>query len=156
MHRLHKALSWVVLLPLVPELGWVSNVIELQASTCDMRWLTCSRALHRLLLVSDQAKAYVQVPKSATHFVARIHFGTYAFSHKPLVSCLQGDSHTEAFRCIEMQEQREWLYGVDAYGIAAVAHCLLFGDYMAVEKATDAAGAVPLSVPVSVCCAARC
>ena len=54
-----------------------------------------------------------------------------------------------------MQEQREWLFGVDAYGIAAVAHCLLFGEYIAVEKTTDAAGEVVLFVPFSVWCAAR-
>ena len=53
-----------------------------------------------------------------------------------------------------MQEQREWLFGVDAYGIAAVAHCLLFGEYMAVEKTTDAAGEV-LSMPTSVWCACK-
>ena len=54
--------------------------------------------------------------------------------------CVQGDSMTEAFRCIEMQEQRPWTYGVDAYGICAVAHCMLFGDYMHVVKAVDPSG----------------
>ncbi|KAK9809232.1 hypothetical protein WJX72_011796 [[Myrmecia] bisecta] len=53
-----------------------------------------------------------------------------------------GDSMTDAFRCIEMQEKRPWTYGVDSYGICAIVHCMLFGEYMHVVKAIDSAGEV--------------
>ncbi|KAA6426177.1 MAG: checkpoint serine threonine- kinase BUB1-like, partial [Trebouxia sp. A1-2] len=46
----------------------------------------------------------------------------------------KGDSQTEAFRCIEMQEGRAWGWGVDAFGVCSTIHCLLFGEYMQVEK----------------------
>lgn len=52
----------------------------------------------------------------------------------------QGDSQTEAFRCIEMQEKRAWGFGIDAYGICGTVHCLLFGEYMQTEKTIDADG----------------
>ena len=45
-----------------------------------------------------------------------------------------GDSTTESFRCLEMREEQPWLWQADAYGAAGVIHCLLFGDYMEVEK----------------------
>jgi hypothetical protein len=45
---------------------------------------------------------------------------------------------------VEMMEGRPWLYQADAFGIAATVHCLLFGEYMKVLKATDSQG-VPLS-----------
>lgn len=54
---------------------------------------------------------------------------------------LQGDSGTDAFRCVEMREGSPWLYQADAYGACGVVHCLLFGDYMEVERVQDAAGA---------------
>lgn len=57
---------------------------------------------------------------------------------KPTV--LQGDSHTDAFRCIEMQEGRTWGWGIDAFGVCSTVHCLLFGDYMQVEKTINAQG----------------
>ena len=53
---------------------------------------------------------------------------------------LQGDSHTEAFRCIEMQEGRTWGWGIDAFGVCSTIHCLLFGDYMQVEKTISPEG----------------
>lgn len=56
------------------------------------------------------------------------------------ISCLQGDSHTEAFRCIEMQENRAWGWGIDAFGVCSTIHCLLFGDYMQLEKTINAEG----------------
>lgn len=52
----------------------------------------------------------------------------------------QGDSHTDAFRCIEMQEGRAWGWGIDAFGVCSTIHCLLFGDYMQVEKTINAEG----------------
>ena len=53
---------------------------------------------------------------------------------------LQGDSCTEAFRCIEMQEGRPWSWDVDAFGLCSSVHCLLFGDYMQVEKTISSEG----------------
>lgn len=53
---------------------------------------------------------------------------------------LQGDSQTEAFRCIEMQEGRAWGWGVDAFGVCSTIHCLLFGEYMQVEKTISPQG----------------
>ncbi|WFD19944.1 non-specific serine/threonine protein kinase [Malassezia caprae] len=32
--------------------------------------------------------------------------------------------------CIEMREMRPWTYQADYYGLASIAHCLLFGKYM--------------------------
>ena len=55
---------------------------------------------------------------------------------------LQGDSQTEAFRCIEMQEGRAWGWGVDAFGVCSTIHCLLFGEYMQVEKTISPEGMI--------------
>lgn len=51
---------------------------------------------------------------------------------------LCSDSDTDSFRCVEMRERRPWLWQADAYGVAAVVHCLLFGDYMEVERVAHA------------------
>lgn len=32
--------------------------------------------------------------------------------------------------CVEMREMRPWTYQADYYGLASIAHCLLFGKYM--------------------------
>lgn len=45
-----------------------------------------------------------------------------------------GDCHTDGFQCIEMRENRPWTFQIDTFGICATVHCLLFGDYMKVEK----------------------
>ena len=63
----------------------------------------------------------------------------------------QGDSQTDAFRCIEMQEKRPWGFGVDAYGICSTVHCLLFGEYMQVEKTISPAGVSDTSRDTHVC-----
>jgi checkpoint serine/threonine-protein kinase len=52
----------------------------------------------------------------------------------PPGSVMAGDCGTEAFRCVEMREGRPWLWQADAYGAAGVIHCLLFGEYMDVER----------------------
>ncbi len=52
----------------------------------------------------------------------------------------QGDSATDAFRCVEMREGSPWLWQADCYGACGVVHCLLFGDYMEVDRVMDAAG----------------
>ena len=39
-----------------------------------------------------------------------------------------------------MQEGRLWGWGIDAYGVCSTIHCLLFGDYMQVEKTINAEG----------------
>jgi len=50
---------------------------------------------------------------------------------------LKGDSETDAFRCVEMREMRPWLWQADTYSIACVLHCLIFGQYMEVERVID-------------------
>ncbi|PRW05791.1 mitotic checkpoint serine threonine- kinase BUB1 [Chlorella sorokiniana] len=55
----------------------------------------------------------------------------------PAGAMLQGDSGTDAFRCVEMREGRPWLWQADAYGAAATLHTLLFGQYMEVERVRD-------------------
>ncbi|XP_066390849.1 mitotic checkpoint serine/threonine-protein kinase BUB1-like isoform X2 [Miscanthus floridulus] len=45
-----------------------------------------------------------------------------------------GDCGTSGFRCIEMQEHRNWTYQVDTYGLCVVAHMMLHGTCMSVEK----------------------
>ena len=45
-----------------------------------------------------------------------------------------GDSATDSFRSVEMREGKPWMWQADAYGVAAVIHCLLFGEYMDVER----------------------
>lgn len=59
----------------------------------------------------------------------------------------QADSQTDAFRCREMAEGRPWRFQADAYALAGTLHCLLFGEYMIVERALDSAGAPPLAPP---------
>ena len=58
---------------------------------------------------------------------------------------MQGDSQTDAFRCREMAEGHVWRFQADAYALAGTLHCLLFGEYMAVERAMDSAGALLLA-----------
>jgi hypothetical protein len=58
----------------------------------------------------------------------------------PPGSVMCGDCGTEAFRCVEMREERPWLWQADAYGAAGVVHCLLFGEYMEVERVMNAEG----------------
>jgi checkpoint serine/threonine-protein kinase len=57
----------------------------------------------------------------------------------PPGSRLRGDCGTDAFRCVEMREGEEWVWQADAYGAAGVVHCLLFGEYMDVERVVEGA-----------------
>ncbi|KAL7647717.1 UNVERIFIED_CONTAM: hypothetical protein RMT77_001326 [Armadillidium vulgare] len=41
---------------------------------------------------------------------------------------------TSGFTCVEMKENRPWTYQTDLYGLAAIAHCLIWGSYMNVKK----------------------
>lgn len=36
--------------------------------------------------------------------------------------------------CVEMRENKPWTYQVDLYGVAGIAHALLFGRYMEVQQ----------------------
>ncbi|ONM57597.1 uncharacterized protein [Zea mays] len=51
-------------------------------------------------------------------------------------SCTEfhGDCGTSGFRCIEMQEHRNWTYQVDTYGLCVVVHMMLHGSGMNVKK----------------------
>lgn len=42
-----------------------------------------------------------------------------------------------------MRERQPWLWQADAYGTAATLHCLLFGQYMEVERVVPADGGKP-------------
>ncbi len=64
----------------------------------------------------------------------------------PPGSVMCGDCDTEAFRCVEMREERPWLWQADAYGAAGVIHCLLFGEYMEVERVMNAEGSTFLRI----------
>lgn len=52
----------------------------------------------------------------------------------PENSVLFGDSDTESFRCVEMRERTPWLWQGDAYAVACTIHCLIFGQYMEVDR----------------------
>ncbi|KAL9933671.1 hypothetical protein V8E36_007329 [Tilletia maclaganii] len=39
--------------------------------------------------------------------------------------------------CLQMREGKPWVYEVDYFGIAAVAHCLLFGKYIETKTVAD-------------------
>ncbi|GAB2262969.1 hypothetical protein Droror1_Dr00003966 [Drosera rotundifolia] len=54
----------------------------------------------------------------------------------------EGDCRTSSFSCIEMQEGKPWTYQVDTYGLCVVAHMMLHGSYMEVEKKVSADGNV--------------
>lgn len=41
---------------------------------------------------------------------------------------------TEDFTCCEMREGLPWTFQTDYYGLAAIAHCMLFGSYMKITK----------------------
>ncbi|KAJ1291037.1 hypothetical protein BS78_02G288800 [Paspalum vaginatum] len=51
-----------------------------------------------------------------------------------------GDCGTSGFRCIEMQEHRNWTYQVDTYGLCVIVHMMLHGAAMSVEKVPKAGG----------------
>jgi len=63
---------------------------------------------------------------------------------------LAGDSDTDAFRCVEMREGNQWLHQADSYGVACVAHCLLYGEYMEVERLVEVASGGTTLRPKSV------
>ncbi|KAG0598863.1 hypothetical protein M758_12G106700 [Ceratodon purpureus] len=48
-----------------------------------------------------------------------------------------GDSKTDGFRCTEMIEKKPWTFQVDTYGLCGVAHCLLHGSYMEIQKSSS-------------------
>eukprot|EP00890_Picochlorum_soloecismus_P001373 jgi/Picsp_1/2236/NSC_05700-R1_protein len=50
---------------------------------------------------------------------------------------LVGDSGTEAFRCVQMRESKPWLWQSDLYNVACTIHCLIFGEYMEVDRVTN-------------------
>jgi len=41
---------------------------------------------------------------------------------------------TSGLNCVEMREKRAWCHHIDYFGLAAVAYCLLFGQYMEISK----------------------
>jgi len=41
---------------------------------------------------------------------------------------------TSGLKSVEMRERRPWRHHIDYFGVAAVAYCLLFGQYMEVSK----------------------
>ncbi|CAB4303891.1 unnamed protein product [Prunus armeniaca] len=45
----------------------------------------------------------------------------------------KGDCRTSGFRCVEMQENRPWVFQVDTYGLCVV-HLMLHNSYMEIEK----------------------
>ena len=55
----------------------------------------------------------------------------------PPNTVLFGDSSTESFRCVEMREHTPWLWQADTYGVACVIHCMIFGQYMEVDRVKD-------------------
>lgn len=52
----------------------------------------------------------------------------------PANCVLFGDSDTESFRCVEMRERTPWLWQADTYAVACTIHCLIFGQYMEVDR----------------------
>ncbi|XP_015573938.2 mitotic checkpoint serine/threonine-protein kinase BUB1 isoform X1 [Ricinus communis] len=46
----------------------------------------------------------------------------------------EGDCRTSGFRCIEMQEKKQWRFQVDTYGLCVVVHTMLHNSYMEIEK----------------------
>ncbi|XP_063234366.1 mitotic checkpoint serine/threonine-protein kinase BUB1 beta-like isoform X2 [Bacillus rossius redtenbacheri] len=58
---------------------------------------------------------------------------------------------TDDFQCIEMQTKQEWTYQTDLYGVAGIAHCLLFGSYMKTYKLKSREWTIESSCPRYVC-----
>ncbi|KAM7271709.1 hypothetical protein ACFE04_030923 [Oxalis oulophora] len=46
----------------------------------------------------------------------------------------KGDCRTSGFRCVEMREDKPWKFQVDRYGLCVIAHMMLHGSYMEIEK----------------------
>ncbi|KAM0891572.1 hypothetical protein ACQ4PT_026325 [Festuca glaucescens] len=51
-----------------------------------------------------------------------------------------GDCRTSGFSCIEMQEDRTWTYQVDTFGLCVIAHMMLHGVALSIEKVKRADG----------------
>ncbi|KQK16072.1 mitotic checkpoint serine/threonine-protein kinase BUB1 [Brachypodium distachyon] len=49
-----------------------------------------------------------------------------------------GDCQTSGFSCVEMQEERTWTYQADTFGLCVIAHMMLHGTGMSVEKVPKA------------------
>ncbi|KAF0889539.1 hypothetical protein E2562_026953 [Oryza meyeriana var. granulata] len=45
-----------------------------------------------------------------------------------------GDCRTSGFSCVEMQEERAWTFQADIYGLCVIAHMMLHGTQMSIEK----------------------
>uniref|UniRef100_A0A0D9WZA7 Protein kinase domain-containing protein n=1 Tax=Leersia perrieri TaxID=77586 RepID=A0A0D9WZA7_9ORYZ len=52
----------------------------------------------------------------------------------------QGDCRTSGFSCVEMQEERAWTFQADTYGLCVIAHMMLHGTQMSVEKSPRPGG----------------
>ena len=46
----------------------------------------------------------------------------------------KGNVHASNFKCIEMQENKEWTYQIDIFGMLGTIHTMLFGCYMETKK----------------------
>ncbi|CAL1356907.1 unnamed protein product [Linum trigynum] len=46
----------------------------------------------------------------------------------------EGSCRTSGFRCVEMQENKRWKCQADSYNLCGVAHLMLHGSYMEIER----------------------
>nr|XP_019043872.1 BUB protein kinase [Kwoniella bestiolae CBS 10118]OCF22802.1 BUB protein kinase [Kwoniella bestiolae CBS 10118] len=51
-----------------------------------------------------------------------------------------GDWKADEKDCIQMQEQNEWSYQTDYYGLASIAYTMLYGKYMRVQRGEEGWG----------------
>ncbi|XP_037491800.1 mitotic checkpoint serine/threonine-protein kinase BUB1 isoform X2 [Jatropha curcas] len=52
----------------------------------------------------------------------------------------EGDCRTSGFRCIEMQEHKQWRFQVDTYGLCVIVHLMLHNSYLEIEKKATSDG----------------
>ena len=72
---------------------------------------------------------------STTGAIQIIDFGkTIDLKTIPSETVFDDIVETSGLKSVEMREKRPWRHHIDYFGVAAVAYCLLFGQYMEVSK----------------------
>lgn len=106
--------------------------------------LTIFQYLHQAQILHADVKAdnflvinEIESPSSTKPFIQLIDFG-FSIDLKLIK---QEDPHFSGFTrslkknpCIEMREDRPWIYQLDWYGVAGTIHAMLFGEYMKVKQ----------------------
>ena len=122
--------------------GADKTIVEPLAVLVTIELLGLVEILHSLNIIHGDLKPdnlmLTDLPTDASRFVQLIDFG------KALdLKCFPSDAlfdefvKTSGLITVEMREKRPYRHHIDYFGIAAVAYCLLFGQYIQIKKVKE-------------------